>query len=139
MSKITCFTDEPRLRVYDQNVPVCTGTTRTCVSTCAHGASTHGDVLNVHTETSCLDTGFSGCHTPHTTTQHNTTAQPQHHTETETETDRDRERRQGQKEKRRRKRRDKTREEKTKEDKTRQEKREDSFSVWWCINRFLLM
>ena len=37
-----------RLRVYIQNVPVCTGTTRTCVSTCARGAGTHGDVLNVH-------------------------------------------------------------------------------------------
>ena len=29
--------------VYVQNVPVCTGTTRTCVSTCARG-----DVLQVH-------------------------------------------------------------------------------------------
>ena len=38
-----------RLRVYIQNVPVYAGTTRTCVSTCARGASTHGDVLNVHT------------------------------------------------------------------------------------------
>ena len=27
------------------------GTTRTCVSTCSRGAGTHGDVLNVHTET----------------------------------------------------------------------------------------
>ena len=34
-----------------QNVPVCTGTTRTCVSICARGAGTHGDVLNVHTGT----------------------------------------------------------------------------------------
>ena len=33
-----------------QNVPVCTGTTRTCVTTCARGAGTHGDVLNLHTE-----------------------------------------------------------------------------------------
>ena len=33
------------------HVPVCTGTTRTCVSTSARGAGTHGDVLNVHTET----------------------------------------------------------------------------------------
>ena len=39
------------LRVYVQNVPVCTSTTRTHVSTCARGASIHGDVLNVHTET----------------------------------------------------------------------------------------
>ena len=34
-----------------KNVPVCTGTTRTCVSACARGAGTHGDVLNVHTGT----------------------------------------------------------------------------------------
>ena len=38
-----------RLRVYMQNVPVYAGTTRTCVSTCARGAGTHGDVLNPHT------------------------------------------------------------------------------------------
>ena len=36
-------------RVYIQNVPVYAGTTRTCVSTCARDASTHGDVLNLHT------------------------------------------------------------------------------------------
>ena len=40
-----------RLRVYVQNVPVCTGTTRTCFNTCARGAGTNGEVLNVHTET----------------------------------------------------------------------------------------
>ena len=39
------------LRVAIHNVPVCTGTTRTCVSTCARGAGIHGDVLNVHTGT----------------------------------------------------------------------------------------
>ena len=39
-----------RLRVLVQNVPVCTGTTRTCVTTCGRGAGTHGDVLNLHTE-----------------------------------------------------------------------------------------
>ena len=44
------------LRVYVQNVSVCTGTTRTCVSTCARGAGTHGDVLNVHTQTFCMHT-----------------------------------------------------------------------------------
>ena len=38
-----------RARVYVQNVPVCTGTTRTCGNTCARGAGTHGDVLNPHT------------------------------------------------------------------------------------------
>ena len=41
---------QKRLRVYIQNVPVSTGTTRTCVSTCARGAGTHGDALNVHTQ-----------------------------------------------------------------------------------------
>ena len=30
--------------------PVYAGNTRTCFSTCARGAGTHGDVLNVHTE-----------------------------------------------------------------------------------------
>ena len=44
------------LRVYVQNVPVCTGTMRTCVTTCAHGAGTHGDVLNLHTEVFGTDT-----------------------------------------------------------------------------------
>ena len=39
-----------RLRVDKQNVSVCTGTTRTCVTTCGRGTSTHGDVLNLHTE-----------------------------------------------------------------------------------------
>ena len=33
MSKINCFTDEKRLHVYVQYVPVCTGTTRTHVET----------------------------------------------------------------------------------------------------------
>ena len=35
--------------MYIQNVLVCAGTTRTCVSTCARGAGTHRDVSNVHT------------------------------------------------------------------------------------------
>ena len=65
-------------RVFVQNVPVCTGTTRTCVSTSVRGAGTHGDVLNVNTE------GFS---VPHHTrhTAHTTITRPQHHMETETE------------------------------------------------------
>ena len=42
---------QERLRVYIQNVSVCAGTTRTCVETCTRGVGTHGDVLNVHTET----------------------------------------------------------------------------------------
>ena len=119
MSKITCFTDEKSHRVYVQSVPVCSGTTRTFVSTCVRGAGTHGDVLNVHTETCLLDTlGFqrvTRTHHDHNDT-HNTTQQHDHNTtqrqrQRQTETDRDRERRQGQREKRRRKRRDKTREE----------------------------
>ena len=40
-----------RARVYVRNFSVCTGTTRTCVSTCARFAGTHGNVLNVHTGT----------------------------------------------------------------------------------------
>ena len=40
---------QKRLRVYVQNVPVYVGNTRTCFSTCARGAGTHGDVLNGHT------------------------------------------------------------------------------------------
>ena len=39
---------QKRLRAYIQNVPVSARTTRTCVSTCARGARTHGDVLNPH-------------------------------------------------------------------------------------------
>ena len=62
-----------------QNVPVCTGTTPTCVYTCGRVAGTHGDVLNVHT-------GFfqrvSHTHTPHHTTPHHTT--PHTHTTTTT-------------------------------------------------------
>ena len=41
----------PPRRVSIQNVPVYAGTTRKCVSTCARGAGTHGDVLNAHTGT----------------------------------------------------------------------------------------
>ena len=40
---------QKRLHVYILNVSVCTGTTPACVTTCARGAGTHGDVLNVHT------------------------------------------------------------------------------------------
>ena len=46
-----------RPRVHVEYVPVCTfetspcmpAYTRTCVSTCARGAGTHEDVLNIHT------------------------------------------------------------------------------------------
>ena len=47
---VSAWHAEKNLRVQVQNVPVCTGTTRTCVTTCARGAGTHGDVLNLHTE-----------------------------------------------------------------------------------------
>ena len=45
-----------RLRVYIQHVSVCTGTTHTCVSTCARGVGIHRDVSSVHTEAFWLDT-----------------------------------------------------------------------------------
>ena len=48
------------LRVWIQNVPVCTGTTRTCVTTCGRGAGTHGDVLFLHTEVFWTDTRGRG-------------------------------------------------------------------------------
>ena len=38
------YVDSTRLRVYIQYVSVYAGNTRTCISTCARGASTHGDV-----------------------------------------------------------------------------------------------
>ena len=87
-----------RARVYVQNVPVCTGTTRTCVSTCARGAGTHGDVLNVHTGTFWMDTrGFQRAtqhtqHTHHNTRHNNTTTRPHHHSEIERDGDRERDR-----------------------------------------------
>ena len=123
------YVHSKRPRVYIQNVPVCTGTTRTCVSTCARGAGTHGDILNAHTGTFWTDTlGFSACHTTHRTentttettpTTHNNTPQqqtpPEQHTETETERDKTRE--DGREDERR----EKTRREKMR----RQEKRQD--------------
>ena len=42
-----------------QNASACTGTTRTCVSTCARVAG-NGDVLNVHTGTFWMDTHGEG-------------------------------------------------------------------------------
>ena len=121
-------------RVHFKNVPVCTGTTRTCVSTCARGAGTHGHVLSGHTE-------FSRCHTTHTTphttphththynTRHNTTQQHDRNTtqrqrqrqRKKTGTERDRER---QREKERdREKTEKEGQDKTRRYKTRQEKR----------------
>ena len=104
-------TPHPRVSIQDASVctfntfPCTLAPTRTCISTCARGAGTHGDVVNVHTEASWMDTrGFFNVSHHNTTTRHNT-PRPQHHTETE-------------------------REKKTRQDKGR-EKREDSFSVWW--------
>ena len=64
---------------------VCTGTARTCVSTYARGACTHGDVLSLHTRV------FAECHTTHhtaqqhtTIAQHTTPTRPQHPTPTPT-------------------------------------------------------
>ena len=62
-------------RVYIRNVPVCTCTTPTSVTTCGRGAGTHGDVLNVHTR------GFQRA-TPHRTH----TPRPQRHTHKTTTT-----------------------------------------------------
>ena len=52
--------DSKRHRVYIQNVPVCTGTARTCRNTCARVAGLHGDVLNAHTEAFWTDTRRRG-------------------------------------------------------------------------------
>ena len=44
----------------DSKRSVCAGTTRTCGNTRARGASTHGDVLNLHTEVFGTDTRRRG-------------------------------------------------------------------------------
>ena len=62
---VVCHAENPPC-VRSQNVPVCTGTTRTCIKTCARGAGTHGDILNGHTG------GFFSV------THHTATAPPQH-------------------------------------------------------------
>ena len=51
LSLTSPYVDSKRARVYVQNVPVHAGNTHTHVETCARGAGTHGDVLNVHTGT----------------------------------------------------------------------------------------
>ena len=73
-----------------KNVPVCSGTTPACGNTCACGAGTHGDVLNLHTEV------FSACqaapHTKQTThTTQNTNTNTRRQTDRE-KVDRERER-----------------------------------------------
>ena len=127
------------LRVWSQNVPVCTGTTPACGNTCARGAGTHGDVLNLHTEvfSACQAAPHTTPHTQHThttqhTTQHNTThthththhTTPQHTTphgdrDTETETDKRRETERDRERDRERE----TRQDKTRKDETIKEKK----------------
>ena len=137
----------PPSHVSIRHVSVCTGTTRTCVSTCARGAGTHGDVSNGRIPHTTHHTALQNT-TQHNTTQHETP----HHTETEKE---DRERLRG-----REKRKKTEREEKTKEREKRgrkRERREDEMEDerenegedetrqglidWWCIlagQQFLL-
>ena len=106
------------LRVSIQKRPVCTGTTRKCVSTCARGAATHRDVLNRDTE------GVLYLHTgDHHTTHHTTTKQhtTQQNTTQHATSHRDRERQTEKEEDRRRK----TREEKIKRREERREKEEE--------------
>ena len=112
-----------RARVYVQNVPVCTGTTRTCVSTCARGAGTHGDVLSGHT-------GFHGAtqHIPHHTTDrtHTTTQDTTQYNNTTTtphgDRERQRQRETDREEKTAEERQEKRRQNKTRQEKTRQDK-----------------
>ena len=145
MSKTLVFTDEnpPSARVstqtrphmYVQNVPVCTGTTRTCFNTCARCAGIHGDVFertygDVFEWTHGFFQRFTPLHnTAHTTqTTHHTTTQDttphgdrQRQTETETEGE------EGTKEK-------------TKEDKTRQtKKRREKICSVVVHGRYLLV
>ena len=129
----------------------CVPAPRAHVETCARGARTHGDVLNVHTEpflnphTFFFFHVFSVCrntHKTHTTTTNNTTTiTTQHHTtrhttshgdredrERETEKERQRQRkrdreRERETEKERKRREEKRREEKRREEKRREEKR----------------
>ena len=73
MSKNTCFTDENRSPCVRSKCPrVYRHHAHTCFNMCARGAGTHGDILNVHTETCLVDTlGFQrATHTHH---DHNTT------------------------------------------------------------------
>ena len=69
----------PPTRVYVQIVPVCTGTTPTCVYTCGRVAGAHGYVLNVHTFFFSVSPHRTAPHrtAPHRTAPHHTTP---HHT-----------------------------------------------------------
>ena len=93
-----------------QNVPVCT--LRTCFNTCARGAGTHGDVLNVHTWVFSVPHHTAHTHTTTTTTQHSIT-----HNVTRRQGHRERQREKTEKEDREKRERKKTeREEKTEEE-----------------------
>ena len=112
--------DSKRPRVYVQNVPVHTGTTRTRFNICSRGAGIHGDVLNVHTEAFLKpNTVFhvflrAATHTKHTP-RPPTTPRPQRHTPHNTTHNMTR----------RERKRDKTRQERTIQDKRRQDKRRE--------------
>ena len=98
------------LRVHNQNVSVCTGTTPASFTTCGRGAGTHG-VLNEHTGVFSVPH-----HTTRTQHDHNDTRRQG---QRETERDREEKRRE---EKRRE---EKRREEKRREEKRREEKRRE--------------
>ena len=117
----------PPSRESIRHVSVCTGTTRTCVSTCARGAGTHGDVLDGHIPHTTHHTAprthhtTPQHHTPHaphaTTTPHGDRERRQRKIEREREEKEDRERREDERERERERRedeRDREREEKTK-------------------------
>ena len=97
MSKLTCLTDEKRPRVYVQNVLVCTGTTRTCVSTHVRVVPVHTGTFWTYTRgrvewTHGVSKRVTHWHTQHNTTQHNTTTTPHDNRERQTETETERER-----------------------------------------------
>ena len=140
MSNITCFTDEKRLRVYVQNVPVCTGTTRTHVETCARGAGKHGDVFErTHGDVLSGHTWFFSV--SHTTP----------HGERDSDRQRERERKKRLREREEKRREEKRREEKRGEErrgeerrgeerrgeeKRREEKRREEIHFQWCMAVF---
>ena len=130
MSQITCVTDEKRHRVYVQSVLVCSGTTPACGNTCASGAGTHGDVLNLRTEGFFCVPSRATHHTTqntHTHTPHKPRTPARHNTRRQRDRDRGRQR-QRQRKKTGTEREEKTEEErqdKRREDKRRQDKRRE--------------
>ena len=97
--------DSTRPCVYVQNVPVCTGTTPACVTTCGRGACTHGGRFEF------THGGFLDGHTTHQTPPHTTHTHTthKHRTHTTTHGDRQTDKVDRKREKRRRKTRDKRR------------------------------